>query len=329
MFGYSPRSSRSGRTGLTKSHPNPIPPSPPSLHPPTPIPPSLQSLHPSIPPIPPSPLPTHPPFPFPPPAHHLRHRAAIAPTKTAWPITWKTCAITFARRNISTEIITTPRLSPGDGRPYPSIGALTEWTLPQLLPLVQKILATPYRHPLHIQQRGGQLNKVSSPPRLSSCRSCCGMGGLPGVPLSNQGPRVRLAWEWEPDWFTSSWLGKPEGSGGQKRVLVRDWGRRLFAPGQRRHHYHQREHHRDLCGSGCRPCGPADAHHPHCRQPDPLTLFDKAVARQQLRQRCGWSADSRVVHVLWLFASHQGPLTRWCRAFRKGGEPLPKSSHYC
>ena len=224
------------------THPSipPIPPSPHPLHPS--IPPSL------YPPIPPSPPPTHPPSPSLP-CTPPSSPAAIAPDQDGVADYLENLRHHLARRNISTEIITTHDSAQAMADPTVN-GALTEWTLPQLLPLVQKILATP-TDILHIQHAAGSY-KFERP--VFSAAAAAADGGLPACHC-HHGPRVRLVGvgaRLVPVFLA----GKPEASGGKKRVW---WDREdgFFAHRQRRHHYHQREHHRHYAGAAAVPA-PAD-----------------------------------------------------------------------
>jgi len=219
----------------------------------------------------------------------------------------------LARRNISTEIITTHDSAQAMADPTVN-GALTEWTLPQLLPLVQKILATP-TDILHIQHAAGSY-KFERPVFL-----------LPQL-LRMAGYRRAIVttaheygwWEWEPDWFPSSWLESLK-QWGQKRVW---W---------------DREDGFLLTGSDAiittneNITGIMRERLPSLRQrmhtiPIAANLtvdpIDKAVARQQLRQSCGWSADSRVVTFFGFLHPIKGidPLVQ---GFRKVVNRFPKA----
>ncbi len=190
----------------------------------------------------------------------------------------------LARRNISTEIITTHDSAQAVAAPAVH-GALSEWKLRQLLPLVRKILVTP-TDILHIQHAAGSY-RFERPVFL-----------LPLLlrMVGYRRPIVTTAheygwWEWEPDWFPSSWLESLK-QWGQKRVW---WDREdgFLLTGsdaiittnenitaimrERLPTLHHRMHTIPIAAN--------------------LTVapIDKADARQQLRQNCGWPEDSQVV----------------------------------
>jgi glycosyltransferase involved in cell wall biosynthesis len=190
----------------------------------------------------------------------------------------------LAQRRISTEIITTHASARAMADPTVH-GALSEWKLPQLFPLVRQILATP-TDILHIQHAAGSY-RFERPVFLLPL-----LLRLAGY----RQPIVTTAheygwWEWQPNWFPTPWLERLK-QWGQKRVW---W---------------DREDGFLLTGSdaiittnenitGIMRERLPTLHHQMYTIPIAANLtvvpLDKTMARHQLRQDCGWPADSQVV----------------------------------
>jgi glycosyltransferase involved in cell wall biosynthesis len=190
----------------------------------------------------------------------------------------------LAQRQISTDILTTHKSAKAMHDPTVK-GALSRWKLPQLLPLVRQILATP-TDILHIQHAAGSYRFERPVFLLPMLLRLAGY----------QRPIVTTAheygwWEWEPDWLPASWLES-----------VKQWGQKRV--------WWDREDGFLLTGSDAiittnenitrimRDRLPTLRHRMNTIPiAANLTVVpvDRSEARQQLRQDCGWPEEAQVV----------------------------------
>jgi len=164
-------------------------------------------------------------------------------------------------------------------------GALSDWSLPQLLPLVRRIRATP-TDLLHIQHAAGSYRFERSVFLLPLLLRLSGYSR----------PIVTTAheygwWDWQPGWLPKSWLeglkewGQSRGwwdredgfllTGSNAVITTNENITRIMAERLGEHHTHLTTI-------------PIAAN---------LTVVPiaQATARQELRQHCHWSADTQVI----------------------------------
>jgi len=190
----------------------------------------------------------------------------------------------LACRDISTTILTTHQSAQALDDATVK-GALAHWQIPQLVPLVRKILQTP-SDILHIQHAAGSY-RFERPVFL--------------LPLllwlaGDRRPLVTTAheygwWEWEPNWFPASWL-----------EWLKQWGQQRV--------WWDREDGFLLTGSDAIITTnenitrimadrlPTLRHRMHTIPiAANLTVapVDRATARQQLRRDCGWPEEAQIV----------------------------------
>ncbi|MBE9160601.1 glycosyltransferase family 4 protein [Nodosilinea sp. LEGE 06152] len=196
-------------------------------------------------------------------------------------------------RQISSTVLTTHDSARAMADPTVQ-GAISQWKVPQLVPLVQRILATP-TDLLHIQHAAGSYRFERSvfllPPllRLAGYRR----------------PIVTTAheygwWEWQPKWFPAPWLERLKEWGQARTWWDREDGFLLtgsdaiFTTNENITRIMKERLPERRDGSGTGPAG-------HRINTVPIAAnlavapVDRATARQQLRHDCGWPEQAQVV----------------------------------